>query len=401
VSAVTEVLMGEVQSAGAYIPEMPYLPEQQVVSPFVFARTCLFSASQLQGFACLPSFTESSPPLYSRHGVVVQQTQGRRLEKQHEDVALELMRRALLIASPGAREVRVHVTRPALLKSLSWAHGGSVNAALAACLNDLADARFVITLPLPNGDGVRTVRTGICLKLDTLETRQGPKRTAVEYEILVDVELTTLLEFNQWCYLDPKVRAKLSKSPVAKLLHAYFSSYSVGRWISMDELREMADRDEMTVVLKGKATREEVVRQRERDGRWRKKVQKNIDELAKADPRWQLRLDKDSNRVYCDAKPGKGGAVATSKKPGAKPAAKQPAKQASTQSPLTQWLESLPMEQLELLPSALGYLYGLPPGWTPEERRTAILEDFMDEKHSLEEMQQRLAKALRTADKDI
>lgn len=291
---------------GVFIPETPYTPASQVLAPYAFARTCMFSATRFSGdLAVRPKFSKSSLPLHDKRGIRVQQTAGLRLDKQDEDVALELMRRAILVSLPGDREVWVHVDRAELIKAMGWTRGGSSYLALEASLQGLTDAQFLILAP-GEGGAVRKMDTKICLKRVTHITQQGPSRTKVAYEILLDVELFELLRFNQWCYLDPTVRARLSKAPVAKLLHSYFSSYSVGRWLDLDELREMSDRDELKGVKRG---REAVLRKEERDGRFRAKVQKNIDTLRQVDPRWNLRLSVADGRVYCDTKPGKKGTV--------------------------------------------------------------------------------------------
>lgn len=187
-------------------------------APTAMVRCAMFSSMTFRGdaerFVAAP---KARVELFAVNGILVYQTGGAQLDQADADVFYELLRRVVTTkAGALASETWLSARLSELVKSLGRAKGGKSNALTLSSLMRLMGAQFEITVP-----GRPTVFTRLILKM-----RESKAKAGVVYEVLLDLELASLLNGDQWVLLRRAERDKLKGDPVARSMHAYYSSHS-------------------------------------------------------------------------------------------------------------------------------------------------------------------------------
>lgn len=328
------------------VATLPHALTTHTVSPYALALTSIFSSTPFVGWADRPFYRH--PTLISRFGhMEVQQVAGYRLDQRDGDVVLAMLQMAINTAAIESRkEIRIRFGRGAILKTMGWGQGKNEVKRLEESLERLWLGKF--RLAIPGLVDTRKLSTGFVLKYAEVSkdgaapSKVSVRKERVYYEVLLDLELPKLLQYNQWALLDMGTRAKLQKIPLAKTIHAYFTCYPVNRWLYLDSLLELADRHELVDANNN------VVRPAMRAKPWRELVDKAIKLLGTVG--WKLTVDS-KGRLQCKSKPGQKAIPAPKAEQG--PSEVAPL----TGGPLTwraQWLESKTLSELRQLAAALG-----------------------------------------------
>lgn len=321
------------------VATLPHALTTHTVSPYALALTSIFSSTPFVGWADRPFYRH--PTLISRFGhMEVQQVAGYRLDQRDGDVVLAMLQMAINTAAIESRkEIRIRFGRGAILKTMGWGQGKNEVKRLEESLERLWLGKF--RLAIPALVDTRKLSTGFVLKYAEVSkdgaapSKVSVRKERVYYEVLLDLELPKLLQYNQWALLDMGTRAKLQKIPLAKTIHAYFTCYPVNRWLYLDSLLELADRHELVDANNN------VVRPAMRAKPWRELVDKAIKLLGTVG--WKLTVDS-KGRLQCKSKPGQKAA----------PAKSEAAPDAG--GPLTmkaKWLDTRSLSDLMQLVSAL------------------------------------------------
>lgn len=186
------------------------------VAPYALARCAIFSTQIFRGQLTRPQFTEKTE-LASLGNMHVYQLSGEQLDQGDADVFYELMRRVVVSGASGVREARIQFNQLEFLSALGRKKGGKTLALLRESLCRLTDAAFFFQVP-----GVLTGRSRLILKMLTREDVDGLEH---DYDVLLDLELANLFNREQWTFLNKKERTLLAGDPLAKGLHAYYSTH--------------------------------------------------------------------------------------------------------------------------------------------------------------------------------
>ena len=207
-----------------------------LITPHALAQSAIFSTQVFRSQATRPRYSEKTQ-LASLGHMSVFQLAGEQLDQNDADVFLELLRRVLENGDGDSREARVCFNRVELLRSIGRSKGGNTLRLLSASLERLTDATFYFQIP-----ELLTGRSRLILK--SLTQEDAPELEA-DYEVLIDVELAKLFGREQWSFLRKAEREKLSGDPLAKGLHAYYSTHKLPHAMLISTVQRLMGREGM------------------------------------------------------------------------------------------------------------------------------------------------------------
>jgi hypothetical protein len=171
--------------------------------------------------------------------IKVFQTAGRGLDQGDADVFYELLRRVFNSGQETRREARVCFNRSELVKALGRAPGGKTRKLLDESLDRLFRAEFEFSVP-----GVFVGKSRLILKMYCCEPGSIAELD-YDYDVLLDVELSRLFDNGRWSILRRSERQRLSRNPLAKGLHSFFSTHASPHPMKPDTLRLLMGRHTM------------------------------------------------------------------------------------------------------------------------------------------------------------
>ncbi|KGS45061.1 trfA family protein [Burkholderia pseudomallei ABCPW 107] len=186
-----------------------------LVTAHALARSAIFSTRFYRSHAERPLYRERTR-LPSTSDIEVFQTAGHQLDQGDADVFYELLRRVFADGNETCRESHVVFGRAELLRALDRSAGGKTRKLLDESLDRLYHAEFEFSVP-----GLFSGKSRLILKMHRLEKRTD---AGEDYDVLLDVELARLFDGNRWTVLRQSQRRLLDGKPLAKGLHAYFST---------------------------------------------------------------------------------------------------------------------------------------------------------------------------------
>lgn len=207
-----------------------------IVTPFVFARSAIFSSQVYRRHAERPLYTEPKE-LLATGNLKIYQTAGYQLDQGDADVLYELIRRIFEKDDADKRESRVLFNRRQLLEALGRTPGGKTSALLDASIERLFAASFRFQGP--------SLITGMSRLLLSVLRREDALSHKYDYEVLIDVRLAQLFNQGSWVLLRRSEREKLAGDPVAKWLHAYYSTHREPYPIKQETLKGLMGREGM------------------------------------------------------------------------------------------------------------------------------------------------------------
>lgn len=188
-----------------------------LVTAHALARSAVFSTRFYRSHAERPLYRERTK-LPSTSDIEVFQTAGHQLDQGDADVFYELLRRVFADGREMCRESHVLFSRTELLRTLERSAGGKTRKLLDESLDRLYHAEFEFSV-----HGLFSGKSRLILKMHRLDKKTA---TGEDYDVLLDVELARLFDGNQWTVLRRSQRRLLDGKPLAKGLHAYFSTLS-------------------------------------------------------------------------------------------------------------------------------------------------------------------------------
>ncbi|WP_342320234.1 plasmid replication initiator TrfA [Burkholderia pseudomallei] len=207
-----------------------------LVTAHALARSAIFSTRFYRSHAERPLYRERTQ-LPSTSDIEVFQTAGHQLDQGDADVFYELLRRVFVGGNETCRESHVVFGRAELLRALERGAGGKTRKLLDESLDRLYHAEFEFSV-----HGLFSGKSRLILKMHHLD-----KKTAAgkDYDVLLDVELARLFDGNQWTVLRRSQRRLLDGKPLAKGLHALFSTWSTPYPMLPETLLPLAGRHGM------------------------------------------------------------------------------------------------------------------------------------------------------------
>lgn len=207
-----------------------------LVTAHALARSAIFSTRFYRSHAERPLYRERAR-LPSTSDIEVFQTAGHQLDQGDADVFYELLRRVFADGHEMCRESHVAFRRAELLRALGRSAGGKTRKLLDESLDRLYRAEFEFSV-----HGLFSGKSRLILKMHCLD-----KKTAAgeDYDVLLDVELARLFDGNQWTVLRRSQRRLLDGNPLAKGLHALFSTWSTPYPMLPETLLPLAGRQGM------------------------------------------------------------------------------------------------------------------------------------------------------------
>lgn len=205
-----------------------------LITPNALAQSAIFSTQVFRGPMIRPRFLERKQ-LASLSHMAVFQLSGEQLDQGDADVFFELLRRVIANGDGSSREARVCFNRVELLHALGRKKGGNSVRLLTDSLERLTDATFFFQIP-----GLLTGRSRLILKS---LTRIDVPTMETDYDVLIDVELSKLFSNEQWSFLRKSERLSLSHDPLAKGMHAYFSTFQDPYPIKVTTLQSLMGRE--------------------------------------------------------------------------------------------------------------------------------------------------------------
>lgn len=207
-----------------------------LVTAHALARSAIFSTRFYRSHAERPLYRERTK-LPSTSDIEVFQTAGHQLDQGDADVFYELLRRVFADGRERCRESHVVFGRAELLRALERSAGGKTRKLLDESLDRLYHAEFEFSV-----HGLFSGKSRLILKMHRLD-----KKTAAgeDYDVLLDVELARLFDGNRWTILRRSQRRLLDGNPLAKGLHAYFSTLPTPHPMLPETLLRLAGRQGM------------------------------------------------------------------------------------------------------------------------------------------------------------
>jgi hypothetical protein len=137
------------------------------------------------------------------------------------------------------REARVCFNRCELIKTLGRAPGGKTRKLLDDSLDRLFRAEFEFSVP-----GLFVGKSRLILKMQCREP-ESAMACEYDYDVLLDVELSRLFDHGQWAILRRSQRQLLSRNPLARGLHAFYSTHLSSYAMDPETLRLLMGRKTM------------------------------------------------------------------------------------------------------------------------------------------------------------
>ncbi len=187
------------------------LPDTLIAAK-ILVQGAVFSTLEYAGGAQRPEITE---PLDLRaiKPYKIEQVAGVRLSQSDADLFFRLLARAYRKGAPSG-DAAVFFKRGEVLSALGRARGGKTDLLLEESLQRLYAADFAYTMPGVVG------RTRLLSSVERVESDAKP----YDYKVLIAQGVAALLDGGEWLLLHGKVRGKLAGDPLAKGLHAFYSS---------------------------------------------------------------------------------------------------------------------------------------------------------------------------------
>lgn len=207
---------------------------RNIVTPFAFARSSIFSSQVYRRHANRPQYT-APKELVATGQLKIYQTAGYQLDQGDADVLYELLRRAFNHDDASRRDARVLFNRRHLLEALGRTPGGKTRALLDASIERLFAASFEFR-KLGAITGVSRLILRVLRQEDTANQEH-------DYDVLIDARLTELFDQGQWALLRKSEREKLDGNPLAKWLHAYYSTHREPFHIKQETLKRLTGRE--------------------------------------------------------------------------------------------------------------------------------------------------------------
>lgn len=206
------------------------------ITPHALARSAIFSTQIFRSLNSRPRHLEETP-IKCMGKMSVSQLSGEQLDQNDADVFYELLKRGLQQGDSSSREARVQFNCGELIKALGRKKGGKTTKLLNDSIERLTDATFQFLIP-----ELFTGRSRLILKALTKENASGLE---CDYDVLIDVELANLFANGQWSFLRKKERAAIAGDPLAKGLHAYYSTHKEPYPILVETLQALMGRESM------------------------------------------------------------------------------------------------------------------------------------------------------------
>jgi hypothetical protein len=215
---------------------LPHGLGKNVITAHALARSAIFSTQSYGPFAERPQcFGRTSLP--TTGDIKVFQTAGHRLDQGDADVFYELLRRVLTDTRETHREARVYFCRGELLNALGRSLGGNTRKCLDESLDRLFRADFEFSVPK-----LFVGKSRLILKMHRREQESAGN---YDYDVLLDVELARLFGQRQWTILRQSQRKRLEGNPLAKGLHAFYSTQLTPYPMNLVTLKNLMGRESM------------------------------------------------------------------------------------------------------------------------------------------------------------
>jgi hypothetical protein len=215
---------------------LPHDLGKNVITAHALARSAIFSTQSYGPTAERPQYFGRTPLPTTGH-IKVFQTAGHRLDQGDADVFYELLRRVLTDTRETHREARVYFSRGELLKALGRSLGGNTRRCLDESLDRLFRADFEFSVPK-----LFVGKSRLILKMSRYEPESAAN---YDYDILLDVELARLFGQRQWTILRQSQRKRLEGNPLAKGLHAFYSTQLAPYPMNLVTLKNLMGRESM------------------------------------------------------------------------------------------------------------------------------------------------------------
>jgi hypothetical protein len=219
---------------------LPHGLGKNSVTAHALARSAIFSTQSYGPKAERPVYlAKTQLATTETSDIKVFQTAGRGLDQGDADVFYELLRRVFNSGQETRREARVCFNRSELVKTLGRAPGGKTRKLLDESLDRLFQAEFEFSVP-----GHFVGKSRLILKMYCREPGSVTEPNS-DYDVLLDVELSRLFDNGRWSILRRSERQQLGRNPLAKGLHAFYSTHSSPHPMKPDTLRLLMGRRTM------------------------------------------------------------------------------------------------------------------------------------------------------------
>jgi hypothetical protein len=219
---------------------LPHGLGKNSVTAQALARSAIFSTQSYGPKAERPQyFAKTELATTKTSDIKVFQSAGRGLDQGDADVFYELLRRVFNSGQEMHREARVCFNRCELIKTLGRAPGGKTRKLLDDSLDRLFRAEFEFSVP-----GLFVGKSRLILKMQCREP-ESAMACEYDYDVLLDVELSRLFDHGQWAILRRSQRQLLSRNPLARGLHAFYSTHLSSYAMDPETLRLLMGRKTM------------------------------------------------------------------------------------------------------------------------------------------------------------
>ena len=220
--------------------QLPHGVGNNAIAPHAFARSAIFSTQNFKGHG--RPFYAQRKELAALNSMNINQLYGHQLDQHDADVMFELLRRVFAQGDSNKREARVLCKRLDLLRALGRAPGGKSRKLLDESIDRLTMATYEFQIP-----GLMTGMSRLILK--ALKRDRGEIEDAgadgPDYDILLDLELAKLFQYQEWVLLSKTERDRLLDDPLARGLHTYYSTHEKPFPVLPSTLKSLAGRETM------------------------------------------------------------------------------------------------------------------------------------------------------------
>lgn len=207
-----------------------------IVTPFTFARSAIFSSQVYRRYADRPQYI-APKELVAIGKLKIFQTAGYQLDQGDADVMYELIKYVFKQEDASRCESRVLFNRRQFLEAIGRVPGGKTRALLDASIERLFAASFEFQMP--------NLNTGMSRLLLSVLRREDARNQEYDYDVVIDVRLAQLFSQGRWTVLKKSEREKMAGDPLAKWLHAYYSTHREPYPIKHETLKSLTGREGM------------------------------------------------------------------------------------------------------------------------------------------------------------
>jgi hypothetical protein len=220
-----------------------YFDRGQAV-PHAFIRSALFSSRKFSGEAVRTTATETHPiSISAQDKYKLEQVAGERLDQGDCDVYVWLLNRAYVRGVAGKTEARIYFTRGEALTELGRARGTKSFKLLDESLMRLYRADIAYEIPHANG------RTRL---ISSLEKPSKEAKKNFDYEVVVSAKAGDFFRGEDFKVLFHTEREHLNDY-LSKWLHAFYSSHGNPFDLTLDYIKNLADRTSIKQASKWRA----------------------------------------------------------------------------------------------------------------------------------------------------